>query len=292
MSEKPARTPPRLLQVVRTARITPHLQRITLSGESLLGFPVNSHGMHIKVFVPRVHQQQPQLPQLTAQGIVWPEAHERPITRTYSVRQYRADVNELDIEFVMHPTSTLKIASTHKAADINKTNSHSSPAASWARNAKPGDWIGVAGPGGPDPLLAPADWQLLAGDLTALPAIAALLENLPDSAQGFAFIESDDAQDQIELIHPPGIVICWLERATDGSEVLLEAIKRIAPPLNATSIAAFIAGENNAVVTIRDYLRATYGLNKRKLYAVPYWRRGQDEETYHQERHRIMDEVY
>lgn len=286
MSEKPARTPPRLLQVVRTALITPHLQRITLSGENLRGFPLHSHAMHIKVFVPRAHQLQPQLPQLTAQGIVWPAAHERPITRTYSVRQYRADVNELDIEFVMHPTSTHKIPGTHK------TDSHSSPAASWASSAKPGDWIGIAGPGGPDPLLAPAAWQLLAGDLTALPAIAALLENLPASAQGFAFIESDDAQDQLELIHPTGVVVCWLVRATDGSEVLLEAIKRIAPPLNATSIAAFIAGENNAVVSIRDYLRATYGLNKRNLYAVPYWRRGQDEETYHQERHRIMDEVY
>lgn len=280
MSEKPARTPPRLLQVIRTARITPHLQRITLSGESLLGFPVNSYGMHIKVFVPRLHQQQPQLPQLTAQGIVWPEAHERPITRNYSVRQYRADVNELDIEFVMHDAHT------------NRNAVHSSPAATWACNAKPGDWIGIAGPGGPDPLLAPADWQLLAGDLTALPAIAALLENLPGNARGFAFIESDDAQDQIELIHPAGIVVCWLVRATDGSEVLLEAIKRIAPPLNISSIAAFIAGENHAVVSIRDYLRATYGLNKRNLYAVPYWRRGQDEETYHQERHRIMDEVY
>lgn len=287
MSEKPPRTPPRLLQVVRTSRITPHLQRITLSGEQLSGFPVNSHGMHIKVFVPRTHQQQPQLPKLTAQGIVWPEASERPITRTYSVRQYRADVNELDIEFVMHEPDTKKAAST-----ANKINDHDSPAARWASNAQPGDWVGIAGPGGPDPLLAPADWQLLAGDLTALPAIAALLENLPDNARGFAFIESDDAQDQIELAHPPGIVVCWLVRAADGSEVLLEAIKRIAPPLEVTSIAAFIAGENNAVVSIRDYLRDTYGLKKRNLYAVPYWRRGQDEETYHQERHRIMDEVY
>jgi len=292
MSEKPARTPPRLLQVVRTVRITPHLQRITLGGENLLGFPVHSHGMHIKVFVPRTHQQQPQLPQLTAQGIVWPAAHERPITRTYSVRQYRADVNELDIEFVMHAISTHKTDGTHKITGPNKIDAHTSPAASWASNAKPGDWIGIAGPGGPDPLLAPADWQLLAGDLTALPAIAALLENLPDSAQGFAFIESDDALDEIKLIHPAGIVVRWLVRATDGREVLLEAIKRIAPPLNVTSIAAFIAGENNAVVSIRDYLRATYGLHKRNLYAVPYWRRGQDEETYHQERHRIMDEVY
>ncbi|HSC69319.1 MAG TPA: siderophore-interacting protein [Cellvibrio sp.] len=279
MSEKPARTPPRLLQVLRTARITPHLQRVTLGGESLKGFPLHSHGMHIKIFVPRAHQSQPQLPQLTAQGIVWPPAHERPITRTYSVRQYRAEANELDVEFVMHDCGDY-------ASDTI------SPAARWAKNAKPGDWLGIAGPGGPEPLLAPADWQILAGDLTALPAIAALLETLPDSARGFAFIESDEAADQIELAHPAGIIVRWLVRATDGSDVLLDAVKRIAPPLDTTSIAAFIAGENTAVVSIRNYLRATYGLNKRNLYAVPYWRRGQDEETYHQERHRIMDEVY
>lgn len=274
MSEKPARTPPRLLQVVRSQAITPHLQRITLSGESLHGFPAQSHGAHIKIFLPRAHQQQPELPRLTEQGIQWPPAHERPITRTYTVRAYRPGENELDIEFVMHGD-----------------NADSGPAAYWAARAKPGDHLGIAGPGGPDPLLAPADWHLLAGDLTALPAIAALLENLPKESRGCVFIESESAADKFELAHPQGIEVHWLVRQPQR-ELLVESIKKIAPPFGVTSFSAFIAGENFAVVSIRDYLRTTYGLTKKNLYAIPYWRRGQDEETYHQERHRIMDEVY
>lgn len=274
MSEKPARTPPRLLQVVRSQRIAPHLQRITLGGESLRGFPVQSHGSHIKIFLPRAHQQHPQLPQLTAQGIQWPPAEERPITRTYSVRAYRADTNELDIEFVMHGEGE-----------------DSGPAAHWAAHAQVGDYLGVAGPGGPDPLLAPADWHLLAGDMTALPAIAALLETLPANAQGCVFIETDLATNKFELIHPDNISVHWITRDPQR-ELLVEAIKQVAPPIGVSSISAFIAGENVAVVSSRDYLRATYGLTKKNLYAIPYWRRGQDEETYHQERHRIMDEVY
>lgn len=274
MSEKPARTPPRLLQVVRSQRIAPDVQRITLSGESLVGFPVQSHGAHIKIFLPRAHQTKPELPRLTEQGIQWPAAHDRPITRTYSVRAYRPDENELDIEFVMHGEGE-----------------DSGPAAHWAAHAQPGDYIGVAGPGGPDPLLAPADWHLLAGDLTALPAIAALLENMPAQAQGFVFIESEAAANKLKLIHPRGIKVYWLVRDPQR-ELLVEAIKTVAPPIGVASLSAFIAGENFAVVSIRDYLRTTYGLTKKNLYAIPYWRRGQDEETYHQERHRIMDEVY
>lgn len=281
MSEKPARTPPRLLQVVRSQRIAPHLQRITLGGESLHGFPQQSHGAHIKIFLPRAHQQKPHLPQLTEQGIQWPSAQERPITRTYSVRAFRQHENalgiteyELDVEFVMHGEGA-----------------GSGPAAHWAAHAQPGDYLGIAGPGGPDPLLAPADWHLLAGDMTALPAIAALLENMPADAHGQVFIESNLAANEFELIHPAGINVQWLERDPQR-ELLVEAIKKIAPPIGVTSLSAFIAGENFAVVSIRDYLRMTYGLTKKNLYAIPYWRRGQDEETYHQERHRIMDEVY
>lgn len=274
MSEKPTRTPPRLLQVVRSQPVTPNLQRITLSGESLRGFPQQSYGAHIKIFLPRAHQKKPELPRLTDAGIQWPSAVDRPITRTYTVRAYRPIENELDIEFVMHGHSE-----------------HSGPAAFWAAQAKPGDYLGIAGPGGPDPLLAAADWHLLAGDLTALPAIAALLENLPNDSQGCVFIESESIADQIDIVCPPGIAIHWLVRQSHR-ELLVEAIKNIAPPFGTSSISAFIAGENFAVVSIRDYLRATYGLTKKNLYAIPYWRRGQDEETYHQERHRIMDEVY
>jgi NADPH-dependent ferric siderophore reductase len=272
MRAEPApRTQPRLLEVIRTGKVSPNLQRITLGGTALHGFPGHRKGAHIKIFLPRAHQTQPQLPQLTQHGILWPEANERPITRTYSVRDYRVEHNELDVDFVLH--------------------GEHSPASNWAMNAKVGDFLGVAGPGGPDPLLTPADWHILAGDMTALPAISALLEELPASAKGFVFIETDHVEDQHVLINHTQMVVCWVVRDMH-SEMLLEEIKRVAPTLGTTSISAFIAGENSAVVGIRDYLREVYGLKKSHLYAVPYWRRGQDEETYHKQRHEIMDQVY
>lgn len=274
--KKPAkRTPPRLLQVVRTQRLSDAMQRITLSGDALHGFPEDRNGAHIKIFLPRPDQHKPVLPTLGENGPIWPEAHLRPITRTYSVRHYCPEANELDIDFVLHGTE--------------------SPASGWAAKAAPGDYLGVAGPGGPDPLLSPADQHIITGDLTALPAICALLEALPEQAQGYAFIEIDHDHHRQPLINNTHIQVHWVLRDPNlpaTQNTLLQAVEKTRLPLPGKALSAFVAGENGAVLAVRDYLRRTYGLRKAQLYAVPYWRRGQDEETYHQERHRIMDQVY
>ena len=189
------------------------------------------------------------------------------------MRKYCSEANELDIDFVAH--------------------GQSGRASGWAINAKTGDFIGVAGPGGPDPLLAPADWHILAGDLTAVPAISAILEQLPERATGQVFIEVDNLTDKHAIACPEGIVINWVLRDISGiKNTLVEAVGQVAPPAAATSMSAFIAGENASVLLCRDKLRNDYQLTRKQLYAIPYWRRGQDEETYHQQRHDIMDQVY
>jgi NADPH-dependent ferric siderophore reductase len=269
------RTPPRLLQVVRTEFLSDAMRRITLSGEDLIGFPQDRNGAHIKVFLPRPEQRKPVLPTLGQNGPVWPAAHLRPITRTYSVRRYCAEKNELDIDFVLHGVD--------------------SPASGWAVNAVPGDFLGVAGPGGPDPLLSPAEQHIIAGDLTALPAICALLESLPISAAGHAVIEIDHENFRQEVINPTQIQLQWVLRNPKLSaeqNTLLQAVKATQLPFPEGTLSAFVAGENSSVLAVRDYLRSTYGLHKKNLYAIPYWHRDQDEETYHQERHRIMDQEY
>lgn len=269
------RAPPRLLQVVRTQFLSDAMRRITLSGTDLHGFPEDRNGAHIKVFLPRHDQHKPVLPTLGPKGPVWPPAHLRPITRTYSVRRYCRTTNELDIDFVLH------------GAD--------SPASGWALNAMAGDFLGVAGPGGPDPLLAPAAQHLIAGDLTALPAICALLESLPRRAQGHAIIEIDRDDFRQSVDNNTQIQLRWVQRkpgVNASDNTLMQAIQQARLPLTEGSLSAFVAGENHSVLAVRDYLRHTYGLRKSALYAVPYWHRGQDEETYHQQRHRIMDQVY
>lgn len=81
-------------------------------------------------------------------------------------------------------------------------------------------------------------------------------------------------------------------RQSGDCEQLARAIANVAIPSGVTSISAFIAGENGAVLACRKQLIQDFGLSKKQLYAIPYWRRGQDEETYHERRHEIMDEVY
>ena len=50
--------------------------------------------------------------------------------------------------------------------------------------AQPGDSITLAGPGGKKLLDFSADWLVLVGDMTALPAISVNLEQLPANATG------------------------------------------------------------------------------------------------------------
>ncbi len=149
----------------------------------------------------------------------------------------------------------------------------------------------MIGPGGPDPLLAHADWHILAGDLTAVPAISAILEELAEDAQGAAFIEIDSLDDVHEIKHPVGVSLNWIKREGDQpASILLNAIQATGEPESECSVSAFLAGENRSVVNCRKYLAEKFGLKKNSMYAVPYWKRGNTEEAYHAERHRIMDE--
>ena len=262
---------PRRVYCVAKRYITPRLLRITVSGDELLGFPSDSAGAHIKLFFANRQSGNLQLPTRDEQGkIHWPK--DKPVTRAYTVRAYRAEQNELDIDFVVHGDS--------------------SPASGWAVNAKLGAELGVAGPGGPNPLLAAADWQLLAGDLTAVPAISALLQQMSDGQHAEVFIEVDSIDDCHEIAHPSNVTIHWLTRIRGEHQQLARALATAKPPATATSVSAFVAGENSAVLACRKQLIGDFGLTKQQLYAIPYWRRGQDEEDYHDQRHEIMDEVY
>jgi len=263
-----ARTPPRMLEVVRAETIGHHLRRVVFSGPQLVGLP-RRPGAHIKLFFPRPHQTRPVLPELGPHGPIWPPADVRPIVRTYTLRDYDPARNELAVEFVLH--------------------AHGGPASRWAADARPGDALGLAGPGGPDPMVPPSAFYGFVGDLSALPAIHAVLEGLPSDARGHVLCEVPDAADIRELRRPVGVEVQWFVRAPQRPSPLPEAATRL--PWNTPGTYAFLAGEHGAVVAIRDHLRARYGFDRRTMYATPYWKAAEDEETYHEERHRVMDEL-
>ena len=62
-------------------------------------------------------------------------------------------------------------------------------------NAQPGNRILVGGPGPRKLINTSADWILLAGDMTALPAIKINLAHLPRDAKGYVVLEVVDESD-------------------------------------------------------------------------------------------------
>lgn len=264
------RTPPRMLRVRRVEQLSPRMRRVVLAGPALAGFPFDSQGAHIKLLLPRPGQAEPVLPALGPDGPVWPPPDVRPIARTYTVSTCDEAAGELGVDFVLHDDE--------------------GPASAWAARARPGDAIGVAGPGGPRRFVPGAASYLLFGDPSALPVIAAVLAELPAGARGHAFIEVPDSGEIIALHHPPRIGLHWLLRgpASPGASTrLADAARALAWPAGTVSVT--LAGESHQVLAVREHLVRERGLDPGALYAVPYWKDRHTEEAYHAERHRIMD---
>jgi NADPH-dependent ferric siderophore reductase len=185
------------------------------------------------------------------------------------VSRYDPQQQTLSIDFVLHTDG--------------------GPASRWAASAERGDELGVAGPGGPNPLLAASESYLLAGDLSALPAISALLELMPADTRGQVLLEVPSAEDMLQLRAPEGVQVRWLFRAPRAPSALSREVRALS--LSPQRTFAFIAGESSAVVAVRDHLLGERGFLRDQLYATPYWRETLSEEDYHDERHRIMDEL-
>lgn len=242
-------TAPRLLQVRRSAQITPRMIRVTLGGDELAGFGGDGPDRRIKMFFPVPGQERPAVPRASTGGPVWPAGEARPSIRTYTVRRFDPATGELDVDFVLH-------------------EGHG-PAAAWAREAQPGSWVGVSEPGGryvPDPA---AELHVVIGDETALPAVATVLEALPAGVPALAFLEVADAGEEQEL--PGDAELRWVHRSTrPAGDPLVEAVQAATfPPGRAQ---AWLSGESACVKTLRKHLLDERGVDRRAVYATGYWR--------------------
>jgi NADPH-dependent ferric siderophore reductase len=240
-------TAPRLLQVRRSERITPRMMRVTLGGDELAGFGGDGPDRRIKMFFPVPGQDRPAVPRAMSGGPVWPAGEARPAIRTYTVRRFDPDAAELDVDFVLH-------------------EGHG-PAAAWARDARPGAWVGVSEPGGryvPDPA---ADFHVVIGDETALPAVATVLDALPAGVPAFAFLEVADAGEEQDL--PASVT--WVHRGPAAAGVpLTDAVRAAEFPAGRGQ--AWLSGESGCVKDLRRHLLDDRGLDRRAVYATGYWR--------------------
>jgi NADPH-dependent ferric siderophore reductase len=234
------------------------MTRVVLGGEGLAQFATRGQTDHyVKLLFP-------------APGVTYPEPldvrrireefprEQWPTTRTYTVRAWDAETRELSLDFVIHGDEGL--------------------AGPWAANAQPGDVLYFSGPGGGYAPDAEADWHLLAGDESALPAIAAALEALPaQAAPAHVFIEVENAEEEQKLEVPETAVVSWLHR--EGAPVgvkLAAAVSGLEFPTGTPHV--FVHGEATFVKELRRLLRVEKALPLERLSISGYWRLGHDED--------------
>jgi NADPH-dependent ferric siderophore reductase len=246
------------LSVRRTERLTPHMIRVVAGGDDLAAFPDTGYtDRYIKILFPRPGVDYPQPLDMDTVRAAFPR-EQWPALRTYTVRAFDPAARELTIDFVHHGESGL--------------------AGPWAAAARPGDPLLLLGPGGAYAPDAEADWHLLVGDESALPAIGAALERIPPGVPVHALVEVDGPADEQQLTSPGRLDLRWCHRDPAQPEQLVGALAALAFP--AGRVHAFVHGEAGLVRALRRHLLDERGVPRDDLSVSGYWRRGADEDGF------------
>jgi NADPH-dependent ferric siderophore reductase len=250
------------LEVRRTERLTPHMIRVVAGGEELSAFPDTPHtDRYVKILFPRPEVRYPEPFDMDVIRAELPREH-WPMTRTYTVRALDHAAGELTIDFVHHGDTGL--------------------AGPWAAAARPGDVLRLAGPGGAYAPDATADWHLVVGDESALPAIGAACERMPAGVPVLAVLEVGDAAEEQELNCSGRLRATWLHRDPADPGQLADAVRALEFPTG--RVHAFIHGEAGFVRDVRRHLVNERGVPREALSVSGYWRRGVDEDGWQAEK--------
>lgn len=231
------------VEVSAVVRISPNFLRITFSGETLDHFAPWGVDQRIKLIFPLPDGSFADFglladptPHPSHWYAPWKQlpAEERNVLRTYTPSGIRPGERAVDVDILIHNPP--------------------GPASLWAQSAEVGDRLGINGPDirngytgyGIHWNPGPAATLLLAGDETAFPAIANILDSLGEGVDPGSGLE--------ELIRE------WGGRQNPGN-------------VN-DDLYVRVAGESDAVARIRRYLTKELGIAKERIAFFGYWRIG------------------
>jgi NADPH-dependent ferric siderophore reductase len=225
-------------KVIAKQRLSENMLRLTLEGEDLAHFPEGFEGGYVKLMIPRYQ--------------------ESPVPRSFTIRSFDPINKQLTLDMVSHGDT--------------------SPAARWMNRVSVGDIVNIKGPGACKRLNLNADWFLLAGDMTALPAISVNLELLPEKAKGFAVLEIMSEEDRIQLNAPKGMQLIWVVNPTptEMNSSLSDAV--MALPWLENQVSVWVAGEFNTSRTLRQHIRHERQVDRNFTYISCYWKIGDTDE--------------
>lgn len=254
-----------ILQVKQKQFLTKNYVRVVLEGEDIINFEKAKPGDNNKILVPRDK----------GAAIVLPDSpsdfsqHNRNYdVRTYTLRALDLQKGEMIIDFVAH--------------------GHNGPASAWAIHALPGDMLGVMMKDREKTLVKEAEQYVLAGDHTALPVLSVILEKLPASARGTAYIEVFSKDDILKLEKPENVTIEWLFNNRPGISSQLPTAIGSSAFLPFQDKFVFAAAEASAVREIQFILRNHRLLERNEWQAYAYWKYGHSEDHSSKEIKRVM----
>ncbi|WP_062563134.1 siderophore-interacting protein [Paracoccus aminovorans] len=219
-----------LMRVVSVASRTPGFIRVRLAGEEAGRFGTGA--LHFRLLLPP-EGRAPQWPRVAPNGrTVWPEGADAPHRAVYTTAAQQDDWLEFDI--FRHAGS---------------------PTCDWADRARPGDPVGIIGPGGGGIPNAARLW--LFGDETALPAIARILTEAPGRVSASLCCRPEDMG---ALAQDPRVTRCDdLLAALDAADLAGAPDRHI-----------WFAGPAEAARAARQRLLAR-ACDKREFIAAAYW---------------------
>jgi NADPH-dependent ferric siderophore reductase len=235
-ASRPHRPPPRPVRVSQIRQLTPHTVRVTVMGEALADFPTPGPASHFKVSFSNLDA-------------------ERPVNRTYTPRRWDPTSGELDIDFLLHGSGI---------------------GSAWASQVSVGDPAAVGRPGGAYEIDPSADWFLIAGDESALPAIGTLVEALPATTQARVLVEVQNADEEQALTSPARLDVVWLHRNGQDAPVgslLQAAVADCAFPTGSGKV--WVACEASIMRNVRTHLLHERGLVRESVHTHGYWKAGE-----------------
>jgi NADPH-dependent ferric siderophore reductase len=291
-------------RVAAVTPLTPHFTRVTFASPDFDVFGTDCLDQRVKLIFPLPDGTLSALDDdATIEAGDWydrwralPDERRSPI-RTYTVRAVDPVARLVDIDFVAH--------------------GEGGPAARWLAGATAGDELVIVGPDARSIHSSVGiDWRpgtatdlLLAGDETAVPAIAAILESLPADCRVHSFIEVPDAADRLALDIPGHFEVTWLDRSGGANGcALMPAVETWAaehpetvaaaaaarpqhlddidvdvdllwelPEYAHSGFYAWIAGESSTVKALRRLLVSRNGIDRGRVAFMGYWRLGKAE---------------
>lgn len=232
--------------VVSNELLTPHMRRIVLAVHG----DWQTSGIAdewVRLFFPTPAGEPAVLPVSQGKGWTFPDGVPRE-GRWYTVRA--VDGDRLTIDVVVHEDGV---------------------AARWAAQATSGERIAITGPDGRYGADSETDWELVAADMTGLPAALRILAELPAGRRAVALLEVQDRADEQPVRSAGEVMVRWLHNPDHGHapSLLPAAVRALDWPAGRPYV--WMSAEAGATREIRSFARREKQVPNGAAHIVGYW---------------------